>query len=63
MLVLSRKLGEQIRIGLGIEITVLKIHGGRVQIGVQAPREVSVRRDDCRSTTREREMVSCSIHE
>ena len=47
MLVLSRKLGEQIRIGMGIEITVLKIHGGRVQIGVQAPREVPVRRDNC----------------
>lgn len=46
MLVLSRKLGEQIRIGGGIEITVLKIHGGRVQIGVQAPREVAVRRDN-----------------
>lgn len=47
MLVLSRKLGEQIRIGGGIEITVLKIHGGRVQIGVQAPREIPVRRDHC----------------
>lgn len=47
MLVLSRKLGEQIRIGAGIEITVLKIHGGRVQIGVQAPREIPVRRDNC----------------
>ena len=51
MLVLSRKLGEQIRIGSGIEITVLKIHGGRVQIGVQAPREVPVRRDNCLAST------------
>lgn len=44
MLVLSRKRGEQLQIGAGIEITILKVHGDRVQIGIQAPREIPVRR-------------------
>ena len=44
MLVLSRKAGEQITIGESITIVVLECANGRVRIGIDAPREVSVHR-------------------
>jgi carbon storage regulator CsrA len=47
MLVLTRKLGEQIAIGPNIEVTVCEIHGNRVRLGINAPREVPLRRGRC----------------
>jgi carbon storage regulator len=44
MLVLSRKIGEQIVVADTIEITVVEIRGNRIRLGVNAPRDVSVRR-------------------
>lgn len=46
MLVLSRKRGESITIGNGVTITVLSVHGDRVKIGVVAPAEVPVHRQE-----------------
>jgi carbon storage regulator len=40
MLVLSRKPGEKIHVGSGITITVVRIEGNRVRIGIDAPAEV-----------------------
>ena len=48
MLVLSRKLGEQVYIGSDIKVSVLEIKGGRVRIGVSAPQSVPVRRSEIR---------------
>jgi len=49
MLVLSRKHGETITIGNGITVTVLAVQGERVKIGVSAPAEVPVHREElCR---------------
>jgi carbon storage regulator len=50
MLVLSRKTNESICIGPNIYITVLAIKGGRVQLGVDAPREVLVLRGELQET-------------
>jgi len=44
MLVLSRKASERIVIGNGITITVLSVHAGKVRLGIEAPREVTVYR-------------------
>jgi carbon storage regulator len=44
MLVLSRKKGESLVIGDDVIVTITDIEGGRVRIGVDAPREVSVHR-------------------
>lgn len=46
MLVLSRKKGEKLRIGEDIVITVCKIEGNRVTIGIEAPRELRVVRGE-----------------
>lgn len=46
MLVLTRKHGERILIGGQIEVTVLKISGSRVKLGITGPPHVSVRRTE-----------------
>lgn len=46
MLVLTRKLNESIVIGKDIKITVVKIRGDHVRIGIEAPREVEVYRSE-----------------
>jgi len=46
MLVLSRRDGEQILVGDDVVIKVLSIAGGRVRVGIEAPRNVSIRRSE-----------------
>jgi len=46
MLILSRKLGESITIDKNIVITITKIEGSAVQIGIEAPREIKVYRQE-----------------
>jgi carbon storage regulator len=42
MLVLSRKIGEQIHVGPSITVTVVEVNGGRVRLGIAAPQEVQI---------------------
>ncbi|QDU30051.1 hypothetical protein ETAA8_51700 [Anatilimnocola aggregata] len=46
MLVLSRKVGERLLIGDDISITVVRIQGGGVRIGVEAPSHLAVVREE-----------------
>ena len=46
MLVLSRRIGEKIEIGNGITVTVLRVTGKSVRIGIEAPDDVSIRRSE-----------------
>ncbi len=46
MLILTRKLGESIAIGDNIKISVLGIHGRQVRIGIDAPPEIVVHREE-----------------
>lgn len=46
MLVLSRKLGEKICIGDGIVVSVVKVSGNRVQLGVEAPAHIRIQREE-----------------
>ena len=46
MLVLSRKKNESILINEDIIITVVEVRGDKVRLGIQAPREVHVRREE-----------------
>ena len=46
MLVLSRRAGQSFWIGEDVRVTVLSIERGRTKLGIEAPREVGVRRDE-----------------
>ena len=46
MLVLSRKSTESIRIGDSIVVTVLEVRGGKVRIGIDAPKHIHVIRSE-----------------
>lgn len=46
MLVLTRKLDEAIQIGDDIKVTILRVKGNTVRIGIEAPRDVRVVRDE-----------------
>src|SRR5262249_13771655 len=46
MLVLTRKLGEMIRIGDQIKVTVLEVRSGQVKLGIDAPTEGKVHREE-----------------
>lgn len=53
MLVLSRRVGEEIVIGDNVRIVVVKIERGRVKLGVEAPGSVPVDREEIRQRRRE----------
>ena len=46
MLILSRKVDEKIKIGNDITLTIIEIHGELVKIGVEAPKNVKVFRQE-----------------
>ena len=46
MLILTRRVGESLRIGDEVSVTVLGIKGSQVRIGVNAPKSVSVHREE-----------------
>ena len=46
MLILTRRVGESLMIGDNVNVTVLGIKGNQVRIGVNAPKEVSVHREE-----------------
>ena len=46
MLILSRKIDEKIKIGEDITITLIDVHGDQVKIGVEAPKNVKVFRQE-----------------
>ncbi len=48
MLVLTRKVGEKILIGDSIVLTVVRIQGDKVRLGIDAPPEVPVHREEVR---------------
>ncbi|MFO7581184.1 carbon storage regulator CsrA [Guyparkeria sp.] len=46
MLILTRRIGEVLRIGDDVAITVLGIKGNQVRIGIDAPKDVAVHREE-----------------
>lgn len=46
MLILTRRVGEALMIGDEVKVTVLGVKGNQVRIGVDAPRDVTVHREE-----------------
>lgn len=51
MLVLTRKTDQKIHIGCGITITILRVHGGMVRMGIEAPSDVKILRGELTPTS------------
>lgn len=61
MLVLTRKVGSRILIGDDIKITLVSIDGDRARIGIDAPREVRVLREESIDKTIEENKLAAQV--
>ena len=46
MLILTRRVGEKLMIGDEVEVTVLSVNGKQVRIGIKAPEDIAVHREE-----------------
>ncbi|MGB5744769.1 MAG: carbon storage regulator CsrA [Sedimenticolaceae bacterium] len=46
MLILTRRLGETILIGDDIEVTIVDIKGSQVHVGIKAPKDIDINREE-----------------
>jgi carbon storage regulator len=58
MLILTRRTGETLHIGEDVEVTVMAVNGSQVRIGIKAPRNVAVDREEiAERKQRDRELL------
>jgi carbon storage regulator len=50
MLVLSRKVGEKIQIGDNITVTVVRVQGATIRLGIEAPSDVPISRPEAHAS-------------
>lgn len=62
MLILTRKLGERIAVGDDITITFLEIKGKQVKVGIEAPRSISVHRQEIYEKIRSENRESSGVY-
>jgi carbon storage regulator len=56
MLILTRRIGETLKIGDTIDVTILGVKGNQVRIGVNAPKNVPVHREEVYSRIKEEQI-------
>jgi len=61
MLILTRKLGEQIAIGDDIRITLLEIKGSQAKLGIEAPQSVGIYRSEIYEKIAAENLVSSQV--
>ena len=62
MLILTRRVGETLMIGDDVAVTVLGVKGNQVRIGVKAPRDVTVHREEIYERIREEDGAAKDDH-
>ena len=63
MLILSRRPGESLTIGDNITVTVVSINGNQIRLGVNAPREVRVLRDEIYKAIKDENQAAANAHD
>ncbi len=61
MLTLTRSVGETIRIGDDIEVHVVEVRGGTVRLGFNAPREVTIHREEVYRQIAEANLLAAQV--
>ena len=61
MLVLTRRIDESIAIGDDIQVTVLAVEGDRVKLGINAPREVVILRQEIYQAVQEQKQIQAHL--
>lgn len=63
MLILTRRVGEKLQIGDDVSVTVLSIKGNQVRIGIEAPDDVTIHREEIAARLRDGEVARRGHHE
>ena len=63
MLILTRKLGETIRIGDDIKITLIDIKGKSIRLGIEAPETISIHRQEIYLAIREQNIRAAAVED
>ena len=61
MLVLTRKLGESLAIGDDIKVSIIEIKGKQVRLGIQAPQQTTVHREEIYQRIQEENRMAALI--
>lgn len=61
MLILTRRVGETLMIGDEVTVTVLGVKGNQVRIGVNAPRDVSVHREEIYERIKQEQLPGAQV--
>ena len=61
MLVLTRKIGEKIQIGDDICITIMEVKGKQVRVGIEAPAQVKVHREEIYQRIRQENINAANV--
>jgi carbon storage regulator len=63
MLILTRRVGEQLRIGEDVSVIVLEVRGNQVRLGITAPKSVTVHREEVFERIAQEERVATAPEE
>lgn len=63
MLILTRRVGETLMIGDNISVTVLGVKGNQVRLGINAPKDVAVHREEIFERIRHEQLEPVAIEE